>query len=100
ETYKRKEFSIFWSDILSIPENMYYTKERVHSNIINKVTVNEDLKNEDIKKENIKEEMKQFISDTQLISNYYAIRDKEELIGFIKDMNKIIKKISIKTKAN
>ncbi|HAR6172074.1 AAA family ATPase [Staphylococcus pseudintermedius] len=100
ETYKRKEFSIFWSDILSIPENMYYTKERVHSNIINKVTVNEDLKNEDIKKGNIKEEMKQFISDTQLISNYYAIRDKEELIGFIKDMNKIIKKISIKTKAN
>lgn len=100
EIYNKQEFSLFWSDILRITENIYYTKDRINSNIISKVAVNSDLSNDSIKKANITNEMMNFISDTQLISNYYSICNKEELNRFIRDMNKMISKLSKKIKAN
>ena len=99
ELFHYSHFDYFWKNILSIPETRYYTKSRVKSEILSKITVDENTSNEDIKKANITKAMKDFIKDTQALANYYRQNNKE-LREFFDKKNEIITGVSRSIKSN
>ena len=99
ELYNKIEYDDFWRTIINIPETRYYTKSRVNTDILSKITVDENTSNEDIKKANITKAMKDFIKDTQALANYYRQNNKE-LREFFDKKNEIITGVSRSIKSN
>ncbi|QCT50210.1 ATP-dependent nuclease [Staphylococcus haemolyticus] len=99
ELFHNPQFDFFWKSIMSIPETRYYTKSRVNSEILSKITVTNDTSNDDIKKANITKIMKDFITKTQALANYYKI-DSNELREFFNKKNKIVTSVSNSIKSD
>lgn len=99
ELYNKIEYDDFWRTILNIPETRYYTKSRVNTDILSKITVDENTSNEDIKKANITKAMKDFIKDTQALANYYR-QNSTQLREFFDKKNEIITGVSRSIKSD
>ncbi|HHX2556934.1 TPA: ATP-dependent nuclease [Staphylococcus aureus] len=99
ELFHDSKFDSFWTDILNIPETRYYTKSRVQSKILSKIKINDTTSNEEIKNANITKIMKDFITKTQALANYYKINNNE-LIEFFNKKNEIVTSISNSIKSN
>ncbi|MCO6330796.1 AAA family ATPase [Staphylococcus epidermidis] len=99
ELFHNPQFNFFWKSILSIPETRYYTKSRVNSEILSKITVTNDTSNDDIKNANITKIMKDFITKTQALANYYKI-NSNELREFFNKKNKIVTSVSNSIKSD
>lgn len=100
QLYNDNKYLNFWSELMNMPETIYFSKSRINRDIISKVSINNNTQNKDIKNLNIDSAMKEFIKDSHALANYYRSSDSNELKNFFLSVDKAMKRIITEIKSS
>lgn len=70
--YNNDDFGLFWRNLENIEEARLYTKSRILTNILNKIDSSTVEKNDTIKRNVNEADLKDFISKSQILSEFYS----------------------------
>jgi prophage lp2 protein 4 len=95
------EYNSFWDEIDKIPEARLYTKSKLMTNVLSKITITDNFSNDSLKNKEIISELKDFFKRSKAISYYYTQeKNKDEILEFLYKCKKVFELSNNRMKAN
>lgn len=95
------EYNSFWDEIDKIPEARLYTKSKLMTNVLSKISITDNFSNDSLKNKEIISELEDFFKRSKAISYYYTQeKNKDEILEFLYKCKKVFELSNNRMKAN